>query len=116
MKINSFLWRNILRKFKLALCSDYDRADDAWIIALNYIDSCLMDKNVSMSSLKLLIKLLVRIDDGHIEMYLEDWKNDVVKNKEYKARLNVICPIINKEVNKYKKELADFINEGMKCK
>ena len=103
-KVKTML-KNILYKCGLALEKDYAYADCMWVNTLNHISYHLLNKKTPMSVLKNLVELLIMVDtDGKelINDWLKDWKSNDI-DKVYKARLNVICPIIIKAQKKLKK-------------
>lgn len=102
--------RKILNSIGLTFEKDYAEADCMWVIALNHISYHLLNKKTPMPVLKNLVELLIMVDtDGKelINDWLKDWKSNDI-DKVYKARLNVICPIILKEQKKQEKELAEL--------
>ena len=112
-KVKTML-KNILYKCGLALEKDYSYADCMWVNTLNHISYHLLNKKTPMPVLKNLVELLIMVDtDGKelINDWLKDWKSNDI-DKVYKARLNIICPIIIKTQKKLKKELEgeDKIN------
>lgn len=105
-KVKTML-KNILYKCGLALEKDYSYADCMWVNTLNHISYHLLNKKTPMPVLKNLVELLIMVDtDGKelINDWLKDWKSNDI-DKVYKARLNIICPIIIKAQKKLKKEL-----------
>lgn len=102
--------RKLLYCCGLALEKDYSKVDCIWVGVLNHISYYLLDKNTPKTILKNLIELLLIVDpDGNelINDWLKDWKSNNI-DKVYKARLNVICPIIIKAQKKLKKELEEW--------
>ena len=102
--------KNMLYKCGLALEKDYSYADYMWVNTLNHISYHLLNEKTSMPVLKNLAELLIMVDvDGEelINDWLKDWKSNNI-DKVYKARLNVICPIIIKAQKKLKKELEEW--------
>lgn len=99
--------RKILNSIGLTFEKDYAEADCMWVIALNHISYHLLNKKTPMPVLKNLVELLIMVDTNGKELindWLKDWKSNDI-DKVYKARLNVICPIIIKAQKKLKKEL-----------
>jgi hypothetical protein len=97
--------RKMLKFIGLALEKDYAKADTCWIVALNHIAKHLFNPKTPMPVIKNLVELLCVIDYDGNEL-INDWMTDLKSrngNKEYLARLNVICPIIIKEQKKLEK-------------
>lgn len=72
-------------------------------IVLDHITTALFSKNTSMDVIKNLCELIVQLNTPVVDIWLEDWRLGKELEKNYKKRLNVVCPILEKELKKLKR-------------
>lgn len=70
------------------------------LIVLDHITISLFNKNTSMDVIKNLCGLIVQLNTPIVDIWLEDWQSAKKLSKNYEKRLNVICPILVKELKK----------------
>lgn len=70
------------------------------LIVLDHITISLFNKNTSMDVIKNLCGLIVQLNTPIVDIWLEDWQSTEKLSKNYEKRLNVICPILVKELKK----------------
>lgn len=73
------------------------------LLVLNHITTALFDKNTSMDIIKNLCELIVQLNTPVVDIWLEDWRSGKNLEKNYEKRLNVVCPILVKELKKLKR-------------
>lgn len=72
-------------------------------LILDHITTALFNKNTSMDVIKNLCELIVQLNTPVVDIWLEDWRLGKELEKNYEKRLNVICPILEKELKKLKR-------------
>lgn len=73
------------------------------LLVLDHITTALFDKNTSMGVIKNLCELVVQLNTPVVDIWLEDWRSGKNLEKNYEKRLNVVCPILVKELKKLKR-------------
>lgn len=72
-------------------------------LVLDHITTALFNKNTSMGVIKNLCELVVQLNTPIVDIWLEDWRSGKNLEKNYEKRLNVVCPILVKELKKLKR-------------
>lgn len=70
------------------------------LIVLDHITTYLFNRNTSMDIIKNLCKLVAQLNTPLIDIWFEDWQANKKLSKNYEKRLNVICPILLKELKR----------------
>jgi hypothetical protein len=70
------------------------------LIVLDHITTYLFNRNTSIDIIKNLCKLVAQLNTPLIDIWFEDWQSHKKLSKNYEKRLNVICPILLKELKR----------------